>query len=535
MSDTILYKLKNATVRITPYGKREVTKSYKQIQKEINEYKLAMAKYERNTDMWQDYRREIQFLRGNFEGNNSTKKKIDPAKADWKIKKLKNITYIYEIELKSWSKFKKQYIVEIREGADMVYYRRRQVAEYVRRAIQDDRRSRKPVDYEDFMQDQVMFTSGKAKTGRVFTKPDQFLKIHVRKNLKSLYADKTPTTMTNYLGVEIEFCAPISEEKMAIQLFKAGFQKYVQLKKDGSLRPHEGETGFEFAMLLREGSYKKDLKKVTDFIASVKGQAVDRRCGLHVHFDMRKRKKDMVFNNLVACQTVLLSLVDPRRYDNEFCRLVNSKKFPISFKNTREERYKTINAAAFYRHKTLEVRMHEGTVAFEDMSNWIDVLLKIVNYKKIMKSNINNLPVLKKRVKLNERTYKAVLDKSCYWQINHGDFVQRNLRAQEELAQQTLRAMDRADQGQVTHRANGLDVATFTMPDQPVRRGNAFEQAAQEMAVEHMRRHANATWTTTTVPVDAAGIPQAGIQPLEFGNNGEDLIDTDIEDELGLD
>ncbi len=488
MSDTILYKLKSATVKITPYGKKEKKRPYQEIQKEINQYKLAMAKYKRDTDAWQDCRREIQFLRGNYDGNKN--KPADPSKMTFKLKKTKNITYYYEIELKNWSKFKKNYIVEIRDDADLNYNRRKYVQEYVQRAIKDERSLRKIHDYEEIIQDQVVFTSGKPKSGRVFTKPDQFLKLHVRKNLKSLYEDKKPSNMMNYLGVEIEFCAPISEEKMAIQLFKAGFQKYVQLKKDGSLRPHDGETGFEFAMLLREGSYKKDLKKVTDFIASIKGQAVDRRCGLHIHLDMRKRKKDMVFNNLVACQEVLLSLVDPRRYDNEFCRLVNSKKFPITFKNTREERYKTINASAFYRHKTLEVRMHEGTVAFDDISNWIDVLVKIVNYKKVMKSNITTLPILKKRVKLNERTYRAVLDKSCYWQINQADFVQRNGRAQEELAHRTLRFLDE-------------HTAIPTRPD-----------------------------TITGVTTFATTTP-TGLMPLiDFGNNGEDLLDDDIEERI---
>jgi len=201
-------------------------------------------------------------------------------------------------------------------------------------------------------------------------------------------------------------------------LFQAGLSKTVQLKKDGSLRPHEGEQGFEFAILLKENNYKKELKKICDLIQSVKGYAVDRRCGLHVHFDMRKRDKTLVYNNLVCCQEVLWSLVDPNRYNTEFCRNVSSKKFPVKFENTRQERYKSINAAAYYRHKTLEVRMHEGSVSFKDITQWIDILIKIVHYKKKMILRVPDMQTLNRRVRLPRKVFLTALDKSCYWQVN---------------------------------------------------------------------------------------------------------------------
>lgn len=437
-----IYKLKRATVTIKnctakslyeiPYGKRMDM---------IKQLKLSMAKYELGSEDWNYLRKEIQLYRGNGVNQNKSVSKKATSKPN-------RVRFEFTVQLNDWCKSNKVFTYDLWPSDILTGELRNRVRFCVKETIQLVRLARKFAPHMELnLTTDTLLEMSSKKKGRVFMKGDQILKLHIKKNLKALYEDKKPTTANNYLGVEIEFCAPMTEEKMAIELFKAGFQSYVQLKKDGSLRPHDSETGFEFAMLLKEGSYKKDLKKVTDFISKVKGLAVDRRCGFHVHFDMRKRDKDIVFNNLVSCQNVLLSLVDPRRYDNEFCRIVNSKKFPINFKNTREERYKTINAAAYYRHKTLEVRMHEGTVDYTDMCNWIDVCLKIVNYKKKMKSNISKLPLLKKRVKLPEKTYKASLDKSCFWQINQADHVARAVRLQEELLRDARRALNLEDDG----------------------------------------------------------------------------------------
>lgn len=266
---------------------------------------------------------------------------------------------------------------------------------------------------------------GNKEKGLVFTDEGSVLKAHVQKNMKMLLDSKVPVAPRRYIGIELEFCAPIKEEQLAVKLFQNGIHKFAQLKPDGSLRPQGREVSFELALLLEETTYKTGLKKVTKLLQDIKAVTKDRRCGLHVHIDMRRRDKDLVYNNLVACQYALLSVVDPNRYNNEFCRVVSGRKFPTEFTGERVERYKTINAAAYYKYRTLEVRMHEGSVSFNEVSHWVDLLLKVANYPKYLKNDVTKLPVLKTRLKLKDKLYKYAIERSCSWQ------VQNNPRAQE--------------------------------------------------------------------------------------------------------
>ncbi len=263
------------------------------------------------------------------------------------------------------------------------------------------------------------------KHGGIFTEEGTILKAYVKKNINNLYDGKVPTTQKRYIGIELEFCAPIKEEQLALKIFKSGLHKFVQLKEDGSLRPRAKEFAFELAILLEETTYKKGLKNIINLLTEIKAVAKDRRCGLHIHFDMRHRDKDLVYNNLVACQYALLSIVDPERYNNEFCTVVKNRKFPTEFKGDRSERYKTINAAAYYKYRTIEIRMHEGSVDYKEISNWIDLLMKITNYSKKFKDNVTELVVLKKRLKLKEKLFNYSIDRSCTWQIQNSDSTRR--------------------------------------------------------------------------------------------------------------
>lgn len=252
----------------------------------------------------------------------------------------------------------------------------------------------------------------------VYSKPGQIYTISLKRKVKNLYVAKLPEKSYRYIGLELEFCAPIAELDFAVKLWKAGVDKFAQMKKDGSLRPKMGEYGYELAILLPESNYKQSVRKLCKILEEVGARADDRRCGLHVHIDMRKRrKKDVVYNNFVACQNVLFSFLDPSRRDNEFCRTVASRSFPTKFTNEREERYKTINAASYYKYKTLEIRMHEGSVNYQQIINWMGLLVKISNRKTRVKSDINELTTLKKRFRIDDKMREFFQDKMCFWQL----------------------------------------------------------------------------------------------------------------------
>jgi hypothetical protein len=272
-------------------------------------------------------------------------------------------------------------------------------------------------DYTVMNEHPVKIIGSRFKKPRIYAIPGQFYKIGLKRKVRALYDPKIPTENIKYIGLELEFCAPIPELDFALKLYNLEVHKYAQLKKDGSLRPKLGEMGYELAILLPESNYIRPLRQLCKILEEVGAVAKERRCGLHVHLDMRRRKKDIVYNNLVACQTVFFKFLDPERNDNEFCRLVSSRVFPTKFKNDREERYKTVNAAAYYKYRTLEVRMHEGSVNFKDITNWVRLLVRVANHKTRIKNDIIELTQLKKRIRIDAKMNEFFQDKICFWQL----------------------------------------------------------------------------------------------------------------------
>lgn len=399
------YNLKRATIEVLEIHN---PKSEKSIYSGIKQWKHAMAQLplplDREGETFKQCKREIRHLRS-------------------KIKNMRIQRYVFEVYVKQYKAFTTVEWEFVNKPLGPAYRKefKTMLTKVVDEAIHNIRSGLKEANtsqHQKFGQYMCKFF-GKRGKGRVFDNSGEILKLYVDKNLKSLYAEKSPTEPRKYIGIELEFCAPIKENEFAIKLFKKGIHKFAQLKKDGSLRPHEAkrEVGYELAILLEESNFKKRLKQITDVLREVGAIAKDRRAGLHVHLDMRRRNKELVYSNLVACQSALLNIVDPKRHDNEFCKYVESRKFPVEFTGEREERYKTINAAAYYKYKTLEVRMHEGSVDFEQISSWVDLLVKIANYPKRLKSDVVKVSVLGKRMKLKKKLVTYLQDRSCFWRI----------------------------------------------------------------------------------------------------------------------
>lgn len=353
---------------------------------------------------------------------------------------LKHITNEYYVLSIYVPRYNREMIVEVdRDLSDPKGFKK-MVKNGIQLAYQSIRRTLKSQPHEMLFGKRFRCVrEGTKEKGLVFSEPHSILTIHVEKNMKTLLEGKVPTMPRKYVGIELEFCAPISKNMFALKLFQNGIHKFAQLKDDGSLRPQGIENGFELAILLEESNYKKGLKKITDVLKEIKAVAKDRRCGLHVHLDMRRRNKELVYNNLVACQYALLSVVSPERYNNEFCRVVKKRDFPTEFTGERVERYKTINAAAYYKYKTLEVRMHEGSVSFNEVSHWVDLLIKVGNYPKKLKNDVTKIPVLQNRLKLKKKLYSYALERSCSWQVQNNpnarlmreDLQDRPIQAQQ--------------------------------------------------------------------------------------------------------
>lgn len=173
----------------------------------------------------------------------------------------------------------------------------------------------------------------------------------------------------------------------------------VSVKEDGSLSCDNGGVPVEVTMVynsaLGHGKLEQLLKVLNDA-----GAYVNTTCGLHVHLDMRHFKQDgqavrVLGRRLTRCLPVLKYMMPASRRNNHYCRLemnaINS-----------DDRYCAINLTAFRKFQTIEVRLHSGSVSFEKISNWIDLLKAIVKSEKIT-APIQSFQDLIDKAGLNEK------------------------------------------------------------------------------------------------------------------------------------
>jgi len=197
--------------------------------------------------------------------------------------------------------------------------------------------------------------------------------------------DHTPWSSKRFVGVELELCLP----KKAHEKLKNYKMIGLTVKDDGSIRTNlelfpdgrqseEPDTSAEVAVLLVQGNYEP-LKQLLNFLNS-NGAYVNRSCGLHVHLDQRhndKKEALKVFNRLQNSVIPLLSkMVDMTRIkENRYCRLDRNPR----------TKYQAINFLPYKNRKTIEVRLHHGSLDFDEITTWIDTLIAISETKGLVK------------------------------------------------------------------------------------------------------------------------------------------------------
>jgi hypothetical protein len=214
----------------------------------------------------------------------------------------------------------------------------------------------------------------------------QYLKMyeHIQKNL--INDEKKPYNNDSFIGIEIELISKSDVGKLKEVLIKNKLQKWTNVTSDGSLRTSDGYPfTHEIRVLVPENNRIEILNRLG--VALQEAQcSVNNSCGLHVHFDMRKRDVAIAFHNLVKLQKFLVESQPEQRRSNTYCRPTESPniedyqyKANMTSGGRRSDRYLVINPMSYARHKTLEIRVHEGTVDTDDMLNWINFILPIVN------------------------------------------------------------------------------------------------------------------------------------------------------------
>jgi hypothetical protein len=208
-------------------------------------------------------------------------------------------------------------------------------------------------------------------SGLVHQEGGLYLRAYTEKMTRILDTNKTPMTTERHLGIELEFLMP-KDNKVNIKaaLLASPFANMLTLTRDGSVTSNSTIDGAELKICAPISKMIACVSEVTKILA-VNGCSVDKSCGLHVHLDARNDDVRAMFDKLLDQQSTLFALVPSSRRDNQYCRPTARKDF------CKGSRYKTINSLSFRKYKTLEVRLHGGTIDPNKIINWITLLTTI--------------------------------------------------------------------------------------------------------------------------------------------------------------
>jgi hypothetical protein len=197
----------------------------------------------------------------------------------------------------------------------------------------------------------------------------------MRQYMKNVHDQHPPRPVgkANYVGIEIECFSDLEETEVMELILKHNLEKHVNIGEDGSIEEDFGQA-YELRILSKESELSSVLKKLAKIFKEGKF-GVNGSCGLHIHLDMRNRNFKECYDKLLKFQHIMFGLVKSERWTSEFCEWNNDDK-PGS-------RFKAVNEQSYSEHKTIEIRLHHGTLNVGRIENWIKLLLKAIKRKEI--------------------------------------------------------------------------------------------------------------------------------------------------------
>jgi hypothetical protein len=172
-------------------------------------------------------------------------------------------------------------------------------------------------------------------------------------------------TLYNYshaLGLEFECVGGISRKDLIERL-----PIWTRVVSDGSIRAANGHNGHEVRALLDRQTAEPRLHRLCKILADA-GLSVNRSTGLHVHLDARNIPTEYdairTAKLMDAWLVALRELVPASRRENSYC------KFGVS----NRDRYRAVNVCAWQTHRTIEIRLHSGTIDYTKTLAWIRLL-----------------------------------------------------------------------------------------------------------------------------------------------------------------
>lgn len=206
-------------------------------------------------------------------------------------------------------------------------------------------------------------------------------------------------------GVELEFTG-ISQTAAAAAVRNAGVpcqsQGYNHRTSQVWKVVTDASCGLEIVSPILQGTEGlEQIRKVCDALTEA-GATVNRKCGYHLHidcadFDLSQFKNlaklwvkfEDVFDALQPpsrrrnqnyyCQSNRLSTNPSERFEDcteSFNRINQSRNFD-SLSNLFGNRYRKLNFQAYFRHRTIEVRHHAGTLNAEKAVNWVLLMMSV--------------------------------------------------------------------------------------------------------------------------------------------------------------
>jgi Putative amidoligase enzyme len=201
-----------------------------------------------------------------------------------------------------------------------------------------------------------------------------------------------------YVGIEIEFVSKLDVPECARLLKEMKLNSFCDVTSDGSIDDDGGgnlnshredcddydeETlfGVELRVLSTERLLQSRLDAVHKFL-NIAAYSVNESCGLHVHLDMRNRNFERSVLRLLKHQELFRLMVPLDRRDNNYCSPLKKELLYVNNKFTTDNvGRRDINVCAYNKHKTVEVRIHEGTLDMNEILNWTKYLVNVVDDK----------------------------------------------------------------------------------------------------------------------------------------------------------
>lgn len=210
---------------------------------------------------------------------------------------------------------------------------------------------------------------------------------------------------TRTFGIEIE-AYNLTRTQVVAALRSAGLScedagyshqttSYWKVVSDGSI---QGINGFELVSPVLQG--ESGLEEVRTAMQAIEaaGAKVNKSCGFHVHFgaaDLGLKEFKNLFKHYVKNEDILDAMLPESRRGsaNYYCKSllhqfqgsthndrINKAFDAIDAASTLEQlyeamtgrdRYFKLNLLSFWRHGTIEVRHHSGTVEADKVCNWV--------------------------------------------------------------------------------------------------------------------------------------------------------------------